>query len=696
MSVVERWTLAALVTALGVQYATYGLFRHWTFGSSSYDLGIFDQAVWHLSRFEAPASTITGYPNILADHFSPILALLAPLYWVASGPDALILSQAALFAMSAVPIYLLLREDFSAGIATTLTAAYGEFWGLQRAAAFDFHELAFAPLLIATATLAFRRRHFAGMAICLALLATVKEDMLAIVAGFGLLLVGRGEILRGALVSLVAVLAFIAVVLFVMPTFNAAGASAYAGVFPDFRHPLAALMVLVDPPSKLYTVFLWLVPFLFLPLFSPYLVAIVPLALTRLLSVNASHWGPAFTFSAPFAPLLVVGAADGLRRLTRRAARPWLVRTLAFLVLLCCLILPGNQPLWDLFKTRHYRATNVTLTGQRALLVIPPEASVVAQDAVVPHLSHRREVYLLKEGAPLAEFVVAANDLSPWPNQSHSDVARLMARFVEAGYSTAFHDSGWTVLAKPPPPPDPAVIRQMLWDQLQPVTLQNCRLKRFGEPSDGGYLVCGNLLDHVAAGYSYGISGYDGWGCDVATILRVPVHEYDCFDLRAPNCGGRTVFHGECIGKEEATLDGRPFDTLEHQLASNGHGASRIVMKIDVEGAEWDVFMSSSDEVLDRIDQLIVEFHGTGELRFLKDVQRLERYFHVANLHMNNHACSDKDAPFPAWAYEVLFVSKRLAVGDVAPRTTPFHELDRPNTMSVADCQPRPTTARTP
>ena len=37
--------------ALAVAYALYALFRHWHFHSSGYDLGIFDQAVWHLSRF---------------------------------------------------------------------------------------------------------------------------------------------------------------------------------------------------------------------------------------------------------------------------------------------------------------------------------------------------------------------------------------------------------------------------------------------------------------------------------------------------------------------------------------------------------------------------------------------------------------------------------------------------------------------
>lgn len=241
-------------------------------------------------------------------------------------------------------------------------------------------------------------------------------------------------------------------------------------------------------------------------------------------------------------------------------------------------------------------------------------------------------------------------------------------------------------------PRDPtAAVREMLWRELQPVTLEHCQIARFGETHDGGYLVCANLLSAVAAGYSYGISGYDGWGCQVASTLRVPVHQYDCFDLRAPACaGGTTVFHGECIGREAATTDGRPFDTLEHQLEKNGHGAARIVMKIDVEGAEWDAFATAPDSVLERIDQLVVEFHRTDQRRFLTVVQRLARYFHVANLHMNNYACTADDAPFGAWAYEVLFVNRRLPVGAVTPRTTPFHPLDRPNASDLPDCQAAP------
>ena len=149
--------------------------------------------------------------------------------------------------------------------------------------------------------------------------------------------------------------------------------------------------------------------------------------------------------------------------------------------------------------------------------------------------------------------------------------------------------------------------RDRLFEELQPVKLTNCEFKRFGEPNDGGYLLCANLLASVRSGYSYGISGYDQWGCDVLRGLSVPVHEYDCFNLQVPACpGGRTVFHGECIGGALATLDGRPFDTLENQFAKNGDGVERVVVKMDVEGAEWDSLPQTPDDVLQRIDQLLM------------------------------------------------------------------------------------------
>ena len=231
--------------------------------------------------------------------------------------------------------------------------------------------------------------------------------------------------------------------------------------------------------------------------------------------------------------------------------------------------------------------------------------------------------------------------------------------------------------------------RQVLFDLLQPIALANCQLERFGDAHDGGYLLCANLLEAVESGYSYGIAGRDKWGCDVSTRLNVKLHQYDCFNTDQPECpAGDTVFHAECIGPTPKTEDGRPFDTLQNQLAKNGDANRRVVVKMDVEGAEWDSLLHAPDETLARIDQLAIEFHYTDEERFVKTVRRLKQFFHVAHLHFNNFACDPGLRPFASWAYEALLVNRRVGVVDPAghsPRG--LHALDAPNNPTGADCQ---------
>ena len=251
-----------------------------------------------------------------------------------------------------------------------------------------------------------------------------------------------------------------------------------------------------------------------------------------------------------------------------------------------------------------------------------------------------------------------------------------------------------------PPVPQPLAVmqqRRVLFETLQPVALSNCDLKRFGEAHDGGYLMCSNLLSSVQSAYSYGIGGYDKWGCDISRALDVTVHQYDCFDTTQPSCFlGDTVFHAECVGDAGAIVEGRIFDTIANQLARNGDSSKRIVLKIDVEGAEWDSLLSVPAEILGRIDQMAVEFHWTEDEHFhwvqddkyLEVVRRLKQFFEIGHIHFNNASCIGDLEPFPAFAFEVLFVSKRLAVVDRSRRAGGPHVHDAPNNPSLADCQP--------
>src|SRR3954469_21712507 len=95
------WSLTGLV---GAFYSVFALVRLWTAQVAAWDLVIFDQVVRSSSHFEAPTSMIKGVHagygpdfNILADHVSPILAALAPLYGIHDGPETLLVAQALLF-----------------------------------------------------------------------------------------------------------------------------------------------------------------------------------------------------------------------------------------------------------------------------------------------------------------------------------------------------------------------------------------------------------------------------------------------------------------------------------------------------------------------------------------------------------------------------------------------------------------------
>src|SRR5688500_6049387 len=104
-----RLWIHLLSLAAAFAYALLGLVKLVTFRATTFDLVIVDQAVRGYARFGPPYIPSVGvfhgrgmdYPQ-LADHFSPIYALLAPLYWIHDGPATLIVAQAVLFA-AAIP-----------------------------------------------------------------------------------------------------------------------------------------------------------------------------------------------------------------------------------------------------------------------------------------------------------------------------------------------------------------------------------------------------------------------------------------------------------------------------------------------------------------------------------------------------------------------------------------------------------------
>src|SRR5438105_195145 len=74
--------------------------------TTGFDLGIFDQAVRAYAHFQAPMVALKGaHYNIFGDHFHPIIAVLAPLYWIWNNVGMLLIAQAVLTAASVPVVY---------------------------------------------------------------------------------------------------------------------------------------------------------------------------------------------------------------------------------------------------------------------------------------------------------------------------------------------------------------------------------------------------------------------------------------------------------------------------------------------------------------------------------------------------------------------------------------------------------------
>jgi hypothetical protein len=236
--------------------------------------------------------------------------------------------------------------------------------------------------------------------------------------------------------------------------------------------------------------------------------------------------------------------------------------------------------------------------------------------------------------------------------------------------------------------------RALILEAIRPVTLRNCVLARVGSANDGGYLMCPNLIEPPVAAYSYGVGANDEWGCAISTRYRIPVHQYDCYDPTRPVCEtGEFVFHNECVAERRETSDAQVFDTLANQIERNGDTGTRLIVKIDVEGAEWDALLATPDDVLARVDQLPMELHlpkgafGADRATFLSAIEKLTRTFYVVNLHFNNNTCAPEAEPLPGWVFQVLLVNKRVGEVDRTNGPATPSPLNAPDAPGKPECQ---------
>jgi len=458
--------LLFIVSADAFLYSALSILRHLHF-ESGWDLAMFDQAVWLYSRFHAPNVTLRfNEPvSLLGDHFHPILASFAPLFWIVNRAESLLVGQALLVALSVIPVFLFAKKRLGRDAARVWALSYSLFWGLQATIEFEFHEVAFAVPLIAFAIYFIDSRNRNGYFASLILLLITKEDMTVMVMCFGVYLLLLKQY-RDGLISFAAgaacyplltklAIPFMSGKRFLHWTYDSLGPNPTSAIRTIITRPAFTLRLLITPYAKLRTYWLLFSPFLFLSLFSPILILALPNLAERFFSEREMLWEPHFHYNATITPVIAMAAADGIGRLASLVSPDQARRRL--ITILCCIILAINVfmlpglPLWRLSSRDFWRLRNSDKIGRLALAKIPADATVTAQVNIAPHLANRRKIYVIYPtmSVPDSDYVIASSQVSYSPFATYREIEDYLRGQEEKGYLRVFDRDGWVVLKRP-------------------------------------------------------------------------------------------------------------------------------------------------------------------------------------------------------------------------------------------------------
>ena len=164
------------------------------------------------------------------------------------------------------------------------------------------------------------------------------------------------------------------------------------------------------------------------------------------------------------------------------------------------------------------------------------------------------------------------------------------------------------------------------------------KLRRIGKRNDGGYIMLDDFTNHKIA-YSFGINDNVSWDKEMAKRgLDVYMYDHTIESLPEEN----EKFHWKKVGITGTYDEKQPnLKTLDMLIKENGHeNECGMILKIDIEGSEWDVLKKIDDSVIKQFSQIVIELHGLIETpyeeRIAPCLMKLSKYMQLVHVHGNS------------------------------------------------------------
>jgi len=446
-----------IFVVLGVFFILFlllSVFRHMTFNSHAYDMGLYNQAFYKFAHFDFD-NTVRKVSNIWGDHFTPIFIPLSFLYWPFPFSTTLIVLQALIVTLGAVPLYLLAKDLLkSRASALMLSTSYLAGIGLASAISFDFHFITISTAFFLLTFYLAHKKQWLWYFISLLLLLGCKEDISIIVIFLGIFMIYYRGWNVGLATSVLGLAWFLFVSKILMPSvssdgfiyfsYSVLGPTPVEAIKNTIMHPLHTIRALFDSPIKRTTLLYYFSSTGFLPILAPIMfVFVLPVLGENLWNDNPARWGGFHYEAMPTAVLAVVAifAIYNISRLFKTKLRHKVIVLLACFILISTLIVDiySRTPLIGIFKKSQYTLTAQHMSTYQLLADLPQNASVTANHSLVPHLALRDQIYEYPGCKPVdkclnTDYFVLSLAGSSWPFTKQDMVNEILSFLNQEGY----------------------------------------------------------------------------------------------------------------------------------------------------------------------------------------------------------------------------------------------------------------------
>lgn len=396
----STWIVCLLCLVYALYISWLQVDSHLGLGTFSYDVGLYDQGLWLLSRGHAPFVTLMGR-NLFGDHASFILIFLVPLYWIIPGTATLLVVQAFAIAAAALPIFFFARRHFDDGFIAVLFAV---IWLVNPAVngtnMENFHPDGFLGLTVALAVFAALSSRWRLYAISLALCLLVKEDVVLLAFPLGVYIFFALNKRKGIMTMIATVSATLFGMFLVMrpligvPTRNGwrIPFGGFTGLIEEtIRRPKNVLKYLTEDDRPLY-VFQMFAPLLAPVFVAPALAAVaVPVLASNIISTFWYQHSIQYHYSIVVMPVLVFATILGVKKLSPRFQRSTVIAICVASI--STFVAWGQTPL-SVNPRPVLPGDHVLATSARDIITVVPDDAVISVfDPLTTFMAHRKEVY---------------------------------------------------------------------------------------------------------------------------------------------------------------------------------------------------------------------------------------------------------------------------------------------------------------